>query len=80
MYMLLTIFNITWIRVDGKQDMAKIYPIVDFYLRPNRHDGNPYMIKECEANNIPYYWSKENPNIIDAYEAIMMAYDSYKNK
>lgn len=59
--------NYNFIVVDGSQDMSKIYPIVDFYYRPNRHDGSPYMIRECEYNNIPYYWSKG-------------AYDNYKNK
>ena len=73
-------YDVDWYRVDGTQDMADIYPIVDFYLRPNRHDGSPYMIKECEANNIPYYWSKENPDIIDAYEAIRGAYDNYSHR
>ena len=48
--------DVNWIVVDGTQDMAKVYPIVDFYYRPTRHDGSPYMIRECRANNIPYYW------------------------
>lgn len=51
------------IEVNGNSDMKEIYPIVDFYVRPNRHDGMPRMIKECEKLNIPYYWSKENPDI-----------------
>lgn len=51
------------IEVNGSADMKKIYPFVDFYIRPNRHDGAPRMIMECQKLNIPYYWSKENPNM-----------------
>lgn len=54
-------FNI--IEVNGEKDMSEIYPIIDFMVRPNRHDGNPRMIMECKINDIPYYWSKKNPNI-----------------
>ncbi|MDH5570385.1 MAG: hypothetical protein OEY89_01390 [Gammaproteobacteria bacterium] len=62
--------HLNYIIVDGSQDMSKIYPLVDFYVRPNRHDGEPRMIMECENNNIPYYWSKENPNISDIINKI----------
>ncbi len=51
------------IEVDGKADLRKIYPFVDFYIRPNRHDGQPRMIMECQQLGIPYYWSKENPDL-----------------
>ena len=57
--------NINWFVVDGTDDLSKLYPLIDFYIRPNRHDGNPRMIMECEINNIPYYWSKSNPNLND---------------
>ena len=57
--------DIHFIGVDGTQDMSLYYPYIDFYLRPNRHDGHPRMVMECEANNIPYYWSKEEPNITE---------------
>jgi len=49
-------FNL--IRIDGSQDLSKIYPIIDFYLRPSRHDGLPRIILECEINKIPYYYSE----------------------
>ena len=62
--------DVTWIMVDGSDDMSGIYPIIDFCIRPNRHDGSPFMIRECEANSIPYYWSKENPDISQAITAI----------
>lgn len=51
------------IEVHGNCDMKHIYPYIDFVVRPNRHDGNPRMIMECEQLGIPYYWSKENPDI-----------------
>lgn len=51
------------IEVDGKADLRKVYPFVDFYIRPNRHDGQPRMIMECQQLGIPYYWSKENPSL-----------------
>jgi len=50
------------IEVNGINDMSKIYPFVDFMVRPNRHDGNPRMVMECEINEIPYYCSKSDPN------------------
>lgn len=50
---------------NGNSNMDEVYPYVDFVIRPNRHDGNPRMVMECEQLGIPYYWSKENPNIED---------------
>jgi len=52
----------TFISVDGKADMSKVYPIIDFYVRPNRHDGNSRMVRECDIQEIPYYWSDEKPD------------------
>ena len=58
--------DINFIKVDGYQDLSKIYPVIDFYLRPSRHDGMPRMIRECEKNEIPYYYSENgNPSIND---------------
>ena len=62
--------EINIIEVNGKDDMSKIYPIIDFMVRPNRHDGNPRMVMECEINDIPYYWSKENPDIDKIFRII----------
>ena len=59
-----------WIVVDGSQDLAEIYPIVDFYLRPNRHDGNSRLIRECDIQNIPYYYSTQNPSLGKAIMSI----------
>ena len=53
--------DVNFIEVNGGEDMTNVYPIIDFYLRPNRHDGAPRMIMECENNGIPYYWSKCTP-------------------
>ena len=53
---------IQFISVDGKDAMERIYPLIDMYIRPNRHDGFSRMIRECEIQEIPYYWSQENPS------------------
>lgn len=45
--------NANFIEVDGTLDLNIIYPIVDLYIRPTRHDGYPRMIDECEINEIP---------------------------
>ncbi|MFQ5772659.1 MAG: hypothetical protein ACE5HX_19140 [bacterium] len=55
--------RVNWIIVNGDSDMNEVFPIVDFYLRPTRHDGSSRMRQECEINGIPYYWSQENPNV-----------------
>lgn len=54
--------SIYW--ANGSLDMSKVYPYIDFYIRPTRHDGEPRMVLECKKNNIPYYYSEDgNPNI-----------------
>jgi hypothetical protein len=62
--------EVTFVEVNGDDDLSKIYPLVDFYLRPNRHDGNPRMVMECEYLGIPYYWSKENPDGLEIIKEI----------
>lgn len=62
--------ELNFIEVSGSRDMKEIYPIIDFYLRPNRHDGDPRMVRECILNNIPYYHSWENPNVQEVFESI----------
>jgi len=58
--------GVNWIVVDGSYDMREVYPIIDYYIRPSRHDGDPRMIKECQHYGIPYYWSKTfEPNTED---------------
>ena len=73
---LLIEYDINIIEVNGKANMAEVYPIIDFMVRPNRHDGNPRMIRECEINNIPYYWSKENPDTIEIMSQILKRKDA----
>lgn len=51
--------QINWIVVDGSQDMSKIFPIVDGYLRPSRHDGGARLVKECRLNQIPVYFPED---------------------
>ena len=53
---------VQFISVSGKDDMRHLYPRIDMYLRPNRHDGNSRMVRECIIQGIPYYWSDENPS------------------
>lgn len=62
--------NAKIIEVNGNDDMSKIYPIIDFMVRPNRHDGCPRMVMECKSLNIPYYWSKESPDINEIIKQI----------
>jgi hypothetical protein len=70
---LLAFDGIKIMEVTGQENMNDVYPYVDFVCRPNRHDGNPRMIMECEQLGIPYYWSKENPCVEDALMAIKVA-------
>lgn len=62
--------HINFIELDGTKDMAEIYPITDFMLRPNRHDGASRIRQECEIQRIPYYWTCKNPIITDIIESI----------
>ena len=65
--------GINWVIVDGSADMSKIFPTIDFYLRPTRHDGASRLVKECEINKIPTYWSQQNPDINEAKKTIERA-------
>ncbi len=51
------------IEVNGSSDMSWIFPIIDFYARPNRHDGNPRLVRECRIQGIPYYHSYKDPSL-----------------
>ena len=62
--------KISWVIADGSSDMELVYPRVDFLLRCNRHDGRPMMVRECEINEIPYYWSRTNPDIFEIIKSI----------
>jgi hypothetical protein len=68
-------FPINWIIVNVGQDMGKIYPVVDCYVRPSRHDGEPRMVLECKINKIPYYYSEDgNPKVEDIIKFIEEQY------
>jgi len=54
--------EINVIEVNGNSDMNEVFPIIDFYARPNRHDGCPRLIRECELQDISYYHSFNNPS------------------
>lgn len=54
--------KINFIEVDQTQNMEDVFPIIDLYIRPNRHDGYSRLIRECDIQNIPYYWSYKNPD------------------
>ena len=51
--------QVNWIHLDGKKNICVVYPILDAYIRPSRHDGLPRIILECLALDIPYYWGEE---------------------
>ena len=65
--------------VDGKSPID-IYRLTDLYLRPNRSDGAPRMIMECEQLGIPFYWSKKNPNKEDIINFINDALQKTQDK
>ena len=54
--------KVNFIEVDQSYDMQNIFPIVDLYIRPNRHDGYSRLIRECQIQKIPYYWSHKDPD------------------
>ena len=66
--------NINFIVVDGSRNMKDVFPVVDFYLRPNRHDGASRLRRECEIQEIPYYWTRRDPSVKEAMEAIYEVY------
>lgn len=66
--------EVNFIELNGGSDMREIYPYADFMIRPNRHDGASRMRQECEINEIPYYWTKSNPNIDECVNAIKYEY------
>lgn len=59
--------------IDGTQDMANVWPVTDFYLRCNRHDGGARLVDEAKVNEVPYYWSYENPSIDEIIQSIEKA-------
>jgi len=68
--------NLKFIELDGTKDMSRIFPITDFMLRPNRHDGASRLRQECEIQEIPYYWSYKNPDINEIKKTIQNEIDN----
>jgi len=61
--------DVNWLIVHGGTDLAPFFPVINAYIRPTRHDGNPRLIRECNLNKVPYYWSRnEKPEIQDIIE------------
>ena len=65
---------LNYIIVDGTYDMRKIYPVTDFMIRCNRHDGPSRIRLECDLNDIPYYWSQTDPDLNKIIDALQEAY------
>ena len=66
-----------WILVDGRQDMVNIFPYVDAYVRPNRHDGASRLVQECVIQEIPVMHTHCDPQIEDFVKFLT---DQYKLK
>jgi len=54
-----------WVRIDGSQDLSKEFPLIDVYIRPNRHDGTSRLVQECTIQNIPVLHTQCNPQLED---------------
>ena len=69
------ITDVNWIEVGewNWTDMKEIYPIVDFYLRPNRHEGHSRMIDECKMLGIPYFHTTEELELIESGNSVVDA-------
>lgn len=67
--------QINFIELSGKDDMEKVFPIIDFYLRPNRHDGASRLRQECDIQDIPYYWTYNDPDVDEIIDLIQSEYD-----
>jgi len=72
--------EIHMLEVNGKHDMSLIFPIVDFYARPNRHDGEPRLVRECKIQDIPYYHTYRDPSLEDLKKAIKEHYEKILGK
>jgi hypothetical protein len=71
--------GVNFIEVNGNHDLSKIYPITDLLIRPNRHDGNSRMVRECQLNDIPCLYTIENPNVYWFIEKVK-EYAAARNK
>ncbi len=69
-----------WIRIDGTNDLSKVFPMVDAYIRPNRHDGTPRLIEECKIQEIPYLHTQHDPDTRDFINFLTEQYENYNKK
>ena len=73
--------GINFICVTGRMDMAKVYPIIDLYIRPSRWDGMPRMILECQELGIPYYWDQSfEPTVEKVQEWVTIQSEQMKSQ
>jgi hypothetical protein len=68
-------------------NIDELYKIADIYIRPNKWDGNPRMVQECEIKGIPYYWDPKinnkgilDSNLLDCMKFINEQYSIWKAK
>lgn len=58
--------EVNFILLDGKMDMADIFPYLDGYIRPSRWDGWPRLVQECIINGVPFYYSDDGKPSVQA--------------
>lgn len=58
--------EVNFILLDGKMDMADIFPYLDAYIRPSRWDGWPRLVQECKINDVPFYYSDDGKPSVEA--------------
>lgn len=59
--------DVNWIKTDGTQDMKRIYPVVDLYIRPSGHDGEPRINAECKLNRISVIYSEDGKPSVECF-------------
>lgn len=75
------LLKVNFIKINGTQNLSKIYPFIDFYLRPSRHDGLPRINLECEINKIPYYYSEDGqPSMLAIINKIKIEHNKWKSQ
>ena len=52
----------------------------DVYIRPNRHDGNSRLVRAFQYNDIPVWYSVENPNYTALKEWVIEQYNKKHGK
>ncbi len=74
--LMLRFYDVNWIKLDGTLDMREVFPYLDAYIRPSRHDGRPRLVIECQTQGIPYYWSENGePDLDEMFEFVKKIVD-----